>query len=65
MKLDVALTLNLEVEVDDEMVDRLSVDGYDIALMIAEMYGDELMMETKRDDDSYRNRITVESWHIG
>lgn len=64
MVLDVALTLNLEVEVDDEMVDRLSVDGYDIALMIAEMYGDDLL-KTEVDDDSYRSRITVKSWHIG
>lgn len=60
MVLDVALTLNLKIEVDDEMVDRLNVDGYDIAIMLAGMYGDELM-KAKQDDDS---RITVKSWKI-
>ena len=61
MKLAVELTLNLEVDVDNEMVDRLSVDGYDIAMLLAGMYGDDLITKTEEDDD---NRITVKSWKV-
>lgn len=63
MKLNVALTLDLEVDVDNEMVTELSVDGYDLALMFAGMYGDELL-KTTYDDNSYRTRINVKHWKI-
>lgn len=63
MVLDVALTLNLKIEVDDEMVKHLNVDGYDLAVMLAGMYGDE-MLKAKRDDHSYHSRIAVKSWKI-
>lgn len=63
MILNVGLTLNLDIEIDEDMVDELGVDGYDLALMIANMYGEDLV-KSKCDDDSYRSRINIKSWKI-
>lgn len=42
MKLDLKLNLDITVNVDDESIERLSVDGYDIALLLASLFGDGL-----------------------